>query len=140
LVDSGAPTTGEGTAAPKVALPTRAESGPVLTSLVSLVLAIVGNAAIAIHTCVNRRFYQPFYEAGLLAPSPLLDFILLTPAPLYVASFVLLAMGLLVKELAFERKGLTLRINLAAFAFAFVLYMTWIWSIEAPGDTFRRIR
>jgi hypothetical protein len=118
----------------------RAEPGPIVTSLVSLVVAIVGHAAFAVHTILSRRNYAPLLEDGSLARTATAELLLGTPGPLYGAAFVLLAMALLVKEVAFERKEVTLRINLAALALLAVLWMSWNASVAGPAQAIFRGR
>ena len=118
----------------------RAEPGPIVTSLICLIVSIVGHAAFAVHTILSRRSYRPLLDAGTLPPSTTADLLLGTPGPLYGAAFVLLAMGLLVKEVAFERKEVTLRINLAALALLAVLWMSWNASVAGPAQAILRDR
>jgi hypothetical protein len=118
----------------------RAEPGPIATSLVTLIVAIVGHGAFAVHTILSRRGYRPLLDDGTLPPSTTADLLLGTPGPLYGAAFVLFAMALLVKEVAFERKEITLRINLAAIALLAVLWMSWNASVAGPAQAIFRGR
>lgn len=118
----------------------RAEPGPIVTSLITLIVAIVGHAAFAVHTILSRRGYRPLLDDGSLPKSAAAEILLAMPGPLYGAGFVLLAMGLLVKEVAFERKEVTLRFNLAALALLVVLWMTWNTAVAGPAQAVLRGR
>ena len=118
----------------------RAEPGPIVTSLVALIVAIAGHAAFAVHTILSRRGYRPLLDDGSLPRSAAAEILLGMPGPLYGAGFVLLALGLLVKEVAFERKEVTLRFNLAAIALLVVLWMTWNSSVAGPAQAVLRGR
>lgn len=111
---------------------------PVAASIVLLLAAVLGHGAFAVHALLSRRRYGRFVESGLYdAPLPA-RLLLSTPAPVFVAAFLLLALALVMKEVAVERKELTLRINLAALVALGLLWMAWIVTVSGPCDVLER--
>lgn len=114
------------------------DRSPIAASVVVLLVDILGFAAFAIHTVLSRRRYGRFFSEQLYdAPWPA-RILVETPASLYAGAFLLLALLLLVKELSVERKELTLRMNLAAFALLGLLWTAWVVTVTGPCDALER--
>jgi hypothetical protein len=107
---------------------------PILASLALLGLAVLALCAFAIHTVLSRRRYRRFFEDGLRDWPWAADLFMSTPAPVYGAAFLLLVVGLIVKEVAFENKRLTLRLNLAALLGTVFLWFAWKGSVVGPVE------
>jgi hypothetical protein len=58
------------------------------------------------------------------------QFFLTTPAPIYASGFLLVVVGLILKECAIDRKAITLKINLFALAAAVCLFITFLWTVQ----------
>jgi hypothetical protein len=116
----------------------REDRAPIATSLILLLVAVVGHGAFAVHTILSRRRYARFFDDNLYdAPLPA-RLLVQTPAPIYAAAFVLLALVLLMKEVAVERKEVALRLNLAALVLLGLLWMAWTVSVSGPCDALDR--
>lgn len=114
------------------------DRSPILASVVLLIIDLLGYGAFAVHTVLSRRRYNRFFAEGTYdAPLPA-RLLVETPAPLYAAAFLLLALGMLVKEVAVERKEVTLRINAAALAGLGLLWMAWAVTVSGPCDILER--
>lgn len=114
------------------------DRSPILASVVLMLTAVLGHGAFAVHSILSRRRYARFFEESLYdAPLPA-RLLVETPAPLYAAAFVLLALVLLVKEVAVERKEVALRLNLAALVLLGLLWMAWRVTVTGPCDAIER--
>ena len=110
------------------------DRSPIVASVVLLLVDILGYAAFAIHTVLSRRRYGRYFADNLYdAPLPA-RLLVESPAPLYAAAFLLFTLGMLVKEVAIERKEVTLRINVAALALLGLLWMAWRVTVTGPCD------
>jgi len=117
------------------------ERSPILPSVIVLWADILGYAAFAVHTVLSRRRYGPFFAEKIYEDPPLAARLLVeTPSPLYAGAFVLFALGLLVKELAIERKELAFRVNVLALAALAGLWFLWVTSVTGPCDALERGR
>jgi hypothetical protein len=114
------------------------DRSPIAASIVLMLAAVLGHGAFAVHSILSRRRYARFFDEGLYdAPLPA-RLLVETPAPLYAAAFVLLALLLLVKEVAIERKEVALRLNLAALVLLGLLWMAWRVAVTGPCDALER--
>lgn len=114
-------------------LPTVPEDrSPVVPSLVILFADILGYGAFAVHTLLSRRRYRPVLDDPIYVPSTAVEVFVGLPGAVYAAVFILLALGLLMKEVAIERRTVTLRINLAVFAGLAGLWWVWSSAVVAP--------
>ena len=110
-------------------------SSVIIGSLVVLLLDVAVYAGIAIHTMFCRRRYGKFIEQMDLTDLSLpAQFFILTPAPIYAAGYLLLLVGLILKECALEQKAFALRINLFALAVAACLFITFLWTVQFHFD------
>ena len=114
------------------------DRSPIVTSLVLMLAAVLGHGAFAVHTILSRRRYARFFDENLYDAALPARLLVQTPAPLYAAAFVLLALVLLVKEVAVERKEVALRLNLAALALLWLLWMAWRVTVTGPCDAIER--
>lgn len=111
---------------------------PVLPSLVFLVVDVAVYGGFVVYTLLARRGLLKIIGSRDVRDLPLAaQLFLYTPASLYAAVFLLLVVGLLVKEVAVERKEITLRLNLVALGILLVLaclyaIAVWIPIVEAP--------
>jgi hypothetical protein len=110
------------------------DSPPILSSLALLGLAVLSLAVFAIHTILSRRRYRRFFEEDVRDWPWIADFFMTTPAPVYGAAFLLLAVALLLKEVAVESKRATFRINLAALLGTGALWLSWRWTVAGPVE------
>ena len=118
---------------PPVAAPTGPEDrSPVVPSLVILFADVFGYGAFAVHTILSRRRYRPVLDDPMYVPSKAVELFVGLPAPVYAAAFILFAVALLMKEVAIERRGLTLRINLMVLAGLAGLWWAWSTAVVAP--------
>ena len=114
-------------------LPSQDEKASVIfASLIVLALDVVAYGTIAVHTLLCRRRYARFYDGipstDLSLPA---QFFLLSPAPVYAAGFLLAVVALILKEVAIERKSVSLKVNLFALAAAGCLYITFNQTVHA---------
>jgi len=110
-------------------------SSVILGSLALLVADVIVLAGIAIHTMLCRRKYGLLIESMELTDLSLpVQFFLMTPAPIYAAGFLLVVVGLILKECAIDRKAISLRINLFALAAAVCLFITFLWTVQFHFD------
>lgn len=107
---------------------------PILGSLALLGLSVLSLAGFAIHTVLSRRRYRKFFLDGGRDWPWTADLLMSTPAPVYAAAFLLLAVALIVKEVAFESKRLTFRLNLAALLGTVCLWLAWRWTVVTPVE------
>lgn len=115
------------------------DRSPITASLVLLLTVLLGHGAFAVHTLLSRRRYTRFFDENLYADAPFHARVLVqTPAPIYAAAFILLALLLLVKEVAVERRELCLRLNLAALLLLGLLWGAWILGVSGPCDAIER--
>ena len=116
--------------------PARDESSAViLGSLVALAVDVLVYAGIAVHTLLCRRRYGKYIDDMELTDLSLpLQFFLMTPGPIYAAGFLLVVVGLILKECAIERKDVALKINLFALAVAAFLFVTFLWTVQFHFD------
>lgn len=115
------------------------DRSPVLSSVIVLWADVLGYAAFVVHTVLSRRRYGPFFAEKVYEDPPWAARLLVeTPAPLYAGAFLLLALGLLVKELAIERKDVTLRVNVLALAGLALLWFAWITMVSGPCEALER--
>ena len=112
----------------------RDDDPPILASLALLGLAVLALSAIAVHTVLSRRRYGRFFAEGVRDWPLAADLFISTPAPVYAAAFLLLVVALLVKEVAFESKRLTFRLNLAALLGAAALWWAWRRMVVGPVE------
>lgn len=112
----------------------RDDDPPIFASLAFLGLAILALSGIAIHTVLSRRRYGRFFAEGARDWPVSADLFMSTPAPVYAAAFLLVVVALLVKEVAFENKRLTLRFNLFALLGAVALWLAWRWTVVTPVE------
>jgi hypothetical protein len=106
------------------------EKSPIIASLVFLALDVVAWCGLAVHTVLSRRRFRKFIEAGNLEfPA---DLFLATPGALYAAAFLLVVMGLLVKEVAVENKSFTLALNAGALLLSMALLALWWFGVRTP--------
>lgn len=96
-----------------------------------MTVSVLGLIAFLIHTVLQRRrFNKSFDDLGVRDDlPPLTAFFMDTPAALYVAMFALLIAGLIVKEIAIERKGATIRINVVILVGLAALWTAWIMAM-----------
>jgi hypothetical protein len=106
---------------------------PVIASLVLLGLSAVGYGYVALATILARPRYLPKLAraGGLTVPQQLF---LESPGSVFVAAFLVLVVGLLFKEVAIERKTLTLKLNLLALAGAAALVVLFHATVKQPAD------
>jgi hypothetical protein len=116
--------------------PGREESpSAVLGSLVALAVDVVVYAGIALHTLLCRRKYGKFIDENELVDLSLpVQFFMMTPGPIYAAGFLLVVVGLILKECAIERKEVSLKINLFALAVAVCLFVTFLYTVQFHFD------
>lgn len=115
------------------------DRSPITASLVLLLTVLLGHGAFAVHTLLSRRRYTRFFDENLYVDAPFHARLLVqTPAPIYAAAFILLALLLLVKEVALERRELCLRLNLAALLLLGLLWAAWILGVTGPCDVLER--
>ena len=107
----------------------------VIGSLVALSINVAVYAGIAVHTMLCRRKYGKFIDDNDLVDLSLpVQFFMLTPGPIYAAGFLLVVVGLILKECAIERKDVSLKINLFALAVAVCLFVTFLWTVQFHFD------
>ena len=107
----------------------------VIGSLVALALDVAVYAGIALHTMLCRRKYGKFIdENDLVDLSMPVQFFLMTPGPIYAAGYLLVVIGLILKECAIERKDVSLKINLFALAVAVCLFVTFLYTVQFHFD------
>jgi hypothetical protein len=116
------------------------ESPPVFASLFVLVLDVVAYVALLVYTLLSRRPIRGVFEEMEVARPALMDLFLFTPTPLYAGAFLLVIAGLIVKEVAIERKRTTLRINLAALIGSFAILALYAASVLRPMAVLREGR
>src|SRR5579862_2357888 len=110
-------------------------SSVILGSLALLVADVIVLAGIAIHTMLCRRKYGLLIESMELTDLSLpVQFFLMTPAPIYAAGFLLVVVGLILKECAIDRKAVALQINLFVLAVAVCLFITFLWTVQFHFD------
>jgi hypothetical protein len=114
------------------------DRSPVFTSVILLLVDILGYGAFAVHTVLSRRRYGPYFEKNLYEAPLTARLLVETPAPFYAAAFLLFGLGMLVKEVGIERKEVTLRINVAALALLGLLWMAWVVTVTGPCDAIER--
>ncbi len=115
------------------------DRSPVTASLVLLLTALLGHGAFAVHSLLSRRRYARIFDENLYPDAPFHARLLVqTPAPIYAGAFILLALTLLVKEVAVERRDLALRLNLAALLLLGLLWTAWILGVSGPCDAIER--
>ncbi len=108
------------------------DESPIVASLVFLAADVVAWGGLAVHTVLSRRRFRKFIDEGNLEfPA---DLFLGTPGALYAAAFLLLVVGLLVKEVAVERKEVTLALNVAALLLAVALLALWWFGVRTPFE------
>ncbi len=98
-----------------------------LVSFVLMSIAVLSTLGFVLHSVFERRRYSKWFseleiDGGL---PDMTWFFLEMPAPLYVAVFVLFIAFLLVKELAIERKGVTIVLNVLAILAVGGLFACW---------------
>lgn len=108
------------------------DRSPVVPSLVILFADVFGYGAFAVHTILSRRRYRPLLDDPMFAPSTAVELFVGLPAPVYAAAFILFVIALLMKEVAVERSGVTLRINLVALVGLAALWWAWSTAVVAP--------
>ena len=98
-----------------------------MVSFVLMVVAVLGTVGFAIHSLwARQRFGERFGKLELDEELPdLTRFFLETPALLHVSGFVLFISLLFVKELAIERKGVTIALNVMAILTVGALFAAW---------------
>ena len=116
--------------------PVRDESpSAIIGSLVVLAVDVAVYAGIALHTMLCRRKYGKFIDENDLVDLSLpVQFFLMTPGPIYAAGFLLVVIGLILKECAIERKEVSLKINLFALAVAVCLFVTFLYTVQFHFD------
>ncbi|MBI3855530.1 MAG: hypothetical protein HY293_07540 [Planctomycetes bacterium] len=116
--------------------PARDESAAVIIgSLVALAIDVLVYAGIAVHTLLCRRRYGKYVDDMELTDLSLpVQFFMMTPGPIYAAGFLLVVVGLILKECAIERKDVALKINLFALALAAFLFVTFLWTVQFHFD------
>jgi len=107
---------------------------PILTSLALLGLAVLALSSFAVHTILSRRRFGRFFAPGERDWPWTADLLMSTPAPVYAAGFLLLVVGLIVKEVALENRRAALRLNLLALLGAGLLWAAWRWTVAAPAE------
>jgi hypothetical protein len=108
----------------------------IVGSLLALGFDVVAFAGLALHTMLSRRRYGKYIEQMDLVDLSLpVQFFLMTPAPIYGAGFLLFIVALIIKEVAIERKDLTLRINLFALVLGILMLITFLWTVQFHFDT-----
>ena len=117
---------------PVAASPSPEDRSPVVASLVVLFADVFGYGAFAVHTILSRRRYRPVLDDPIYAPSAAVDFFIGLPAAVYAAAFILFTVALLMKEVAVERRAVTLRINVVALAGLAGLWWMWSTAVVAP--------
>jgi hypothetical protein len=112
--------------------PQRDESPSVIIgSLITLGFNVLVYAGIAVHTMLCRRKYGKYIDTMELTDLSLpVQFFMMTPGPIYAAGFLLVVVGLILKECAIDRKDVTLKINLFALALAIFLFVTFLWTVQ----------
>lgn len=89
----------------------------VAASLAALAADLAAAGAFLFHALRVRGRLERLAEGLLPAEVPAAAAAFLdTPLPVFVAGFLFVVVGLLVKEVAVERKSLTLKLNLASLA------------------------
>jgi hypothetical protein len=107
----------------------------VIGSLVVLALDVAVYAGIALHTLLCRRKYGKFIDENDLVDLSLpVQFFLMTPGPIYAAGYLLVVVGLILKECAIERKEISLKINFFALAVALCLFVTFLYTVQFHFD------
>jgi len=107
----------------------------VLGSLVVLTVDVAVYAGIALHTLLCRRKYGKFIDENDLVDLSLpVQFFMMTPGPIYAAGYLLVVVGLILKECAIERKEVSLKINLFALAVAVCLFVTFLYTVQFHFD------
>lgn len=107
----------------------------IIGSLVALGLNVLVYAGIAIHTMLCRRKYGKYIDVMELTDLSLpVQFFMMTPGPIYAAGFLLIVVGLILKECAIDRKDVALKINLFALAMAACLFVTFLWTVQFHFD------
>ena len=116
--------------------PGRDESpSAVIGSLVALALDVAVYAGIAWHTLWCRRKYGKFIDENDLVDLSLpVQFFMMTPGPIYAAGYLLVVIGLILKECAIDRKDVALKINLFALAVAVCLFVTFLYTVQFHFD------
>jgi len=106
-----------------------------LASFVLMGATVVGTLAFLFFSILARRRYGKFFdERGLRGDLSLpAQFFLDVPAPVYAAVFILFMAALIVKELAIDRKRVTLRINLGAFGLLAAVVVLWHLAVRFPA-------
>ncbi|HYE97885.1 MAG TPA: hypothetical protein VEJ18_03195 [Planctomycetota bacterium] len=112
--------------------PAPEDRSPVVASLVILFADVFGYGAFAVHTVLSRRRYRPVLDDPMFEPSTAVELFVGLPAPVYAAAFILFAIGLLMKEVAVERRGVTLRVNVLALVGLAALWWAWSTAVVAP--------
>jgi hypothetical protein len=107
----------------------------VLGSLVVLTVDVLVYAGIALHTLLCRRKYGKFIDENDLVDLSLpVQFFMMTPGPIYAAGYLLVVVGLILKECEIERKDVSLKINLFALAVAVCLFVTFLYTVQFHFD------
>jgi hypothetical protein len=107
----------------------------VIGSLIALAVDVAVYAGIAIHTLLCRRKYGKFIDENDLVDLSLpVQFFLMTPGPIYASGYLLVVVGLILKECAIERKDVSLKINLFALAVAVCLFVTFLYTVQFHFD------
>lgn len=110
----------------------------VVASLAALAADLVATGAFLFHALRVRGRLERL-AAGLLPSEvpPAADAYLSTPVPVFAAAFLLVVVGLLVKEVAVERKSVTLRLNLAYLAVAALLFAGFLHFVQGALEQVR---
>lgn len=115
---------------PAVSIPDEKPS-VILASLVMLGADVVAYGAFLFHALRVRHRLDRIAD-GLIPAHipPAADLFLSLPVPVFVAFIMLLIVGLLMKEIACERKSLALKLNIAAFLAAIGLFAAFLVVVQ----------
>lgn len=106
---------------------------PVIPSLIFLGVDVALYGGFAVYTLLARRSLLKIIESrDIRALTPAAELFIATPGSIYAAVFLLFVAGLLVKEVAIDRKEVTLRLNLVALGIMTVLICLYWISVRIP--------
>lgn len=109
------------------------EKSPVLTSLTLLVANLLSYAAATCYVLITRRPIRQRMEDADIERLPLPAQLFLTaPGTIVAAAVLVYLVMLIVKEVAIERRELTLRLNLLSLAIVGVLFATYVILVQKP--------